>query len=331
MIPIQKLTAGSVDYAGLFPPASLPMSETVANFLGYRRDRSRAMLGRLVVTANRLEELRQAVNALPVEPEDAVDRWQLSVLVPVDAETEYRQLKNCLNQIEIFNKRFSEARPISTLVDSLELKISSGTELAALAGLFPSDFNVFFEIDCVSDPKDAIEALARLRQTSESNSASPNGDAALGGRKFFAKIRSGSVIADQIPTVEQVSRFVTVCARYLLPFKATAGLHHPLRNEYRLTYEADSACGTMHGFINLFVASLFAYEYQLSEQEIAQILQEREPSNFHFEDDRIQWRQFTISLDRIDALRQVSIQSFGSCSFVEPTEELCELFHCQLS
>jgi hypothetical protein len=331
MIAIQKLIANAVDYAGLFPPAALPMSETVSNFASYRRNAGRGMLGRLVVPLNRLQDMRQRIDELPIDSEADGEPWRVSALVPVDAENEFHQLQQALSEIETFNGNYSSDQPISTVVDSIELKFGSSAELSKLTNLIPSNLDSYFEIDCVSDPASAIETLARLRQATDHLSNGNNGGTTGGAGHLFAKIRTGSVIADQIPSVEQVSRFVAACARMFVPFKATAGLHHPIRNEYRLTYEADSSCGTMHGFVNMFVASLCAFEYQLSEQEIAQILQEREAGNFHFEDDRIQWRQFTISVDRIDQLRQQSIQSFGSCSFVEPTEELCELYQCQLS
>jgi hypothetical protein len=55
-----------------------------------------------------------------------------------------------------------------------------------------------------------------------------------------AKIRTGGVTADVIPSVEQIAEFLAACAEANVPFKATAGLHHPLRSVQQLRYEPGS-------------------------------------------------------------------------------------------
>ncbi len=59
-------------------------------------------------------------------------------------------------------------------------------------------------------------------------------------------------------SVERRSRAISRRVRRAkrVAFKATAGLHHPLRGDYALTYATDSARGTMYGFLNLFLASV---------------------------------------------------------------------------
>lgn len=335
MNAIRKLLAGSVDYAGLFPPASLSMNETVANYAHYFSEPAHSMLGRLVVPASRLSELKQAVEAMEanrIELERFLaesDSWRVSALVPANATNDYQDFHQALEDIAEFNQLYSANAKQCLVVDSIEVKVNSANELNTLTEFCRREWDCYFEIDCLSDSTAIIETLARLSNVSVSQNE--NIDNQTNSNRLFAKIRTGSVVANQIPTIEQVSRFIAACARDYVPFKATAGLHHPIRNEYRLTYEPNAECGTMHGYLNMFVATLCAYEYQLNEQEIAKILHEREANNFHFEDDRIQWHHLTISIDRIDELRARSIQSFGSCSFTEPTAELCELYQCSLS
>jgi hypothetical protein len=335
----QKLLAGAVDYAGLFPPAGLTMPETVANYARYRCDPAKAMLGRLVVPSGRLAEVRASVDRLESDliATDA-SPWQLSALVPASPANDYEDFHQALNTIINFNQlnRSGECTPL--LVDSIEVKVNTQNDLQHLAENVPAQLDCYFEIDCQSEPNALIETLARVSSSAVMPVRNVGGNAVAStephrtqGGRLFGKIRTGSVVANQIPGIDRVARFIAACARDYVPFKATAGLHHPIRNEYRLTYEPNSDCGTMHGFLNMFVATLCAFEYQLNELEIAQILNDREAHNFHFEDDRIQWHHLTIGLDRIDTLRIESIQSFGSCSFVEPTTELCELYQCQLS
>ena len=46
-----------VDYAGLYPPASLPLEEAFANFVLYQQAEEAWMLSRFIIPAKRLEEL----------------------------------------------------------------------------------------------------------------------------------------------------------------------------------------------------------------------------------------------------------------------------------
>src|SRR5438477_108730 len=68
-----------------------------------------------------------------------------------------------------------------------------------------------------------------------------------------AKIRTGGVTPEAFPKSAEIVRFVRTCLAANVPFKATAGLHHPIRCFHPLTYDADSPQGTMHGFLNLFL------------------------------------------------------------------------------
>src|SRR5262245_61085166 len=48
---------GVVDYAGLFPPAELPLDQAVGKYARYRQEPESWMLGRFVCPAGRLAEL----------------------------------------------------------------------------------------------------------------------------------------------------------------------------------------------------------------------------------------------------------------------------------
>lgn len=68
------LFEGLFDYAGLFPPAGLPMNLAVRNYCDYQRGPNRRMLNTLVVPANRLQEFSGAANS------HQGCNWRLSVL-----------------------------------------------------------------------------------------------------------------------------------------------------------------------------------------------------------------------------------------------------------
>jgi hypothetical protein len=134
----------------------------------------------------------------------------------------------------------------------------------------------------------------------------------------FAKIRTGGVKPEAIPPVEEVAAFIRACADRRLPFKATAGMHHPVRAHQPLTYEPDAPRGVMHGFLNVFLAAALAWH---GERDIEPVLAETDPSAFRF-DERARWRDRTLDVAQIRDARTNFAHAFGSCSFEEPVRDL---------
>ena len=114
--------------------------------------------------------------------------------------------------------------------------------------------------------------------------------AAVAAAGAKAKLRCGGA---RVPRVEEVAAFFVAARDLELAFKATAGLHHPVRSERE------------HGFLNLLTASARA-SAGAGEAELRAVLAERDPA----------------------ALRGAARQprgrfvSIGSCSFSEPVEDL---------
>jgi hypothetical protein len=142
--------------------------------------------------------------------------------------------------------------------------------------------------------------------------------AGLGGR---AKVRTGGVTEDAFPSTGDLLRFIRGCVRAGIPFKATAGLHHPLRAEYRLTYAPGSPSATMFGFLNLFLTSAFI-RAGMEDDHAARLLEERSPEAFQVTRDGIGWRGHMLDGEALRASRKEGMISFGSCSFTEPLSEL---------
>jgi len=133
-----------------------------------------------------------------------------------------------------------------------------------------------------------------------------------------AKIRTGGLTPDAIPSSKTIADFLRECAQHGVPFKATAGLHHPIRCVRPLTYEPDAPRGTMHGFINVFMAAAILPHAEA-------ILEEDNPNAFHFDDDTASWRGHAVLTDDLARVREEFAISFGSCSFEEPVKDLQEL------
>ena len=219
----QALLANLIDYAGMFPPASLSLEEAVRKYEEYQRGPYAWMLGRFVV---------------PLAQASHVQHLPLSVLGngPYDV---------------IETKEIVEPKERTVYVE--------GVPVAQLAN-------------------------TGLR----------------------AKIRTGGVTPEAFPSAEAIARFIRECRDHHVAFKATAGLHHPLRCVKPLTYEPDAPTGTMHGFLNVFIAAVMPdrAEEVLLDNELA----------------------LNVDLTRDDiAYTRTWAISFGSCSFEEPIADLKEL------
>ena len=79
----------------------------------------------------------------------------------------------------------------------------------------------------------------------------------------------------------------------------------------------------MHGFVNLLVASTFAWR-GAAVAVVRQILDETDRAAFRLGDE-IHWQDRQISAEETIAARCDFIHSFGSCSFVDPVDELQQL------
>jgi hypothetical protein len=116
-------------------------------------------------------------------------------------------------------------------------------------------------------------------------------------------------------------RFIDAAVRARVPFKATAGLHHPLRADYRLTYAPDSARGRMFGFLNVFLTAAWLHAGRDAHNAL-DLLEEGSPAAFQVDDEGIRWRNVQLRLSELRQARQEAIIAFGSCSFTEPIGEL---------
>ena len=296
-MPVPALTtllSGLVDYAGLFPPAALDMPDAVREYIGYRRGAHAWMLGRFVLPVARLGEFEHAAD--PLLPRNPDAAWPLAVLASADpAET--------VKLVGEFNCRRAAAGAGAAVLDTLELKASTPAEIAMVVPRLPTWLVPYVEIPLNEDPAPLVEALARH-----------------GAR---AKMRTGGIAATAFPTAAEVARFIVACTRAVVPFKATAGLHHPLRGDFRFTYEPGSPSGTMFGFLNVFLAAALA-RTGADERDVVALLEERHPAAFTFGEDGVRWRHRLFPPDELQRARDGAI-SFGSCSFREPVDDLTAL------
>ena len=285
---LRSLLRGLIDYAGLFPPAGLAMDAAVRNYDSYIRGEDAWMLGRFVLPAGCLAEYEEAVRDAHIDSH----LWRLSVLATAAD----------VGRVTRFNAdkrdRFGE-------VDVLEVKAANAREIHDTALAYGLGYQLYFETPPEKWPS-MLPATAVAK-----------------GR---AKIRTGGEVASAIPEESRVLEFLRIASERRLAFKATAGLHHPLRAMQRLTYKPDSPTGVMHGFLNVFCAAVLLWHEPDRRQEAAWMLGERDADAITM-DEAMTWHNsgVTLTAQQIEGAREQFCISFGSCSFTEPIEDLRNL------
>ena len=137
--------------------------------------------------------------------------------------------------------------------------------------------------------------------------------------KLGFKLRTGGVVPEAYPTLEQTAYSIIKSINNKLPFKATAGLHHPL------THFNESAEARMYGFLNVFGAGILYQSRKIKPEDVIRIIDDEQPENFVFDDDSFSWNGNKIYSEEISFARKYYMLSFGSCSFEEPKQDLRNL------
>lgn len=292
---VTALTSKLIDYAGLFPPAKLDMPTTLSNYASYLSCDEAWMLGRLIVPAGRLDEF-ELCTASFLPHEERAEPWRISCLTAAAGD---QHLRDDLDRITIFNHEHASVEAGLAMIDVIELRADSAQKIDSALDIIPDELYAFVEMPVDHDPRGLIAALA-------------GGDAG-------AKVRTGGVTADAFPSSTNLARFICACASAHVPFKATAGLHHPLR------HHNDTVAAKMFGFLNVFVGACLVYEQPLDEETLRELLTDEASESFDFTANGLAWHDHTLSITQITDARNHFAVSFGSCSFDEPRDDLRQL------
>jgi len=308
----RALFAEIIDYAGIFPPAALPLEEAFERFVANRQSESGWLLSRFVCPASRLEELEPLVTN--------ADLGHTPILISAlgaggdDPLGFAASIEQDTKSMRAFSNRLADR----TRIDIFEVKLPTQGNVADVVDLcFHNLQDVdqrpprpYFEIPVVGQrPDPALTASAIAAASHEIDPA----------RLAGLKIRCGGLDATAVPTVEAVAAAIKASLETGLSLKATQGLHHPLRGE-------DSSLGTItHGFVNLLAASALAYEHFLVEETIRDIIAEEDPETFHIDAAELRWRDLAVGFTSVVEFRMAAFTSLGSCNFTEPRGDLADL------
>jgi hypothetical protein len=294
---------GLIDDAGLFPPASLGMREALEADAAARASPESWMLGRFIAPASRLTEL------LPVLPPGGAP---LRVSAIVDGA-------NVAHDLERTIACAGEA-PSSVAIDAVELKIPgvpdgdvprtvlcivADIDASGLPAGTPAYLEISFGADWRAHVATTFDAIADARLRSPHDIA--------------VKIRCGGPTADAAPTPEQLAVTIGRLRALGIPFKATAGLHHPVRHHNR------QAGLVMHGFLNVVGVAVLDHALDLDERTRHRMLADHHATNFALDDVAFAWSGLRADESHVAEARRDFVRSFGSCSFSEPVADLIAL------
>ncbi|MBD3161702.1 MAG: hypothetical protein GF346_05545 [Candidatus Eisenbacteria bacterium] len=305
-----------IDYAGLFPPAELPLDTAIENYVKHRSQPESWMLARFIYPARRLDQLAAYANVI----QSRGDPFRFSIILTGDEKPEsfLEALDSDLKEIGGFRQRHGDRVRIEMIEARMPTRLLKGTDpqeigvflkgaAERIRGAGLQDAEVFFES---APPPQIWGATTQEIIQALSIVESP---------RLGYKIRCGGVTATAFPPVEQVARTLVLCREAGVPLKATAGLHHPIR------HDDDSLRTKVHGFLNLFGAALLAHAHGLDEEKLQPILEDEASESFVFDEEGFAWRDLPIETAKIAELRGRAIRSFGSCSFDEPRNDLYQL------
>lgn len=267
-----ELVAGLFDDAAVFPPGNLPLAEAVPAHFHHAAAAHRDLVSHLVVAYKDLQALE---HVLANEAEDRM--LEIAVTVPLhevaaalEAATQIVQVR--LRALEVtLSHRATPAEAMSALRATVACEPQAA---------------IFVEIPRDDRRDEVLNALA--------------------GTGYFAKFRTGGVRAELYPDEAELAGSILAAVEAGVPFKATAGLHHALRN-------TDPATGfEQHGHLNLLAATGKALD-GADTSDLANALADRDGE------------RIAADVRALDpSVRQV-FRCFGTCSIDEPIEELVQL------
>ncbi len=322
---------GLIDYAGLFPPANLPLNEAIDDYIKHLNGENSWMLGRFIIPVSKLNELDQFVSLF-----DEIGPLELAVLGSGgDSNDEYlSKISNDMVKISDYRNRHSGKVRIEVYECKLPSNSPSKKTMKKATDLLNqnklSHYHEFPEL-----PDVGINYSTDEDESSWDEEILPVVSMIAELKGAGIKLRCGGIVKEAFPSVEQIAAMIQTCALIDIPMKCTAGLHHPIRH-FAEEYDA-----YMHGFINAFGAGIFTSNFPNPENSqerfrmfilLSHLIGEQVADNFDFGDKGMIWKMgddrdsiFEFDNDSIRNCRGKNMISYGSCSFQEPMDDLKQL------
>lgn len=294
----RSLLSGLIDYAGLFPPASLELADAASEYLRLRTGPHAWLVGRFICPGSRLRELEDHLESEP---------WRISALLDLPSSSDgwYEGLHDRLDQARVFAERAGPAAEVEIIELALPARVARPDEREIMTEALP---------EILSRSGLEADAFVEIPQQAE---IEPVADLLADGG-LRAKIRCGGPDPEAFPAPARVAAFIAACIDRAIPFKATAGLHHPFRH-------LDPETGFVrHGFLNLVAATILGRAHRVGEEDLASIVADHDQDAFRLDAAGVAWRNLTAGPEQIEAGRSLFV-AYGSCDIDEPIEDLQKL------
>ncbi len=324
---LRELLTNLIDYAGLFPPASLPLDKAYKQFTGYINESDEWILSKFICPAKQLSSLAELIKT----DENNSRPFSISVLGRSGANIEEFIKGTNDDLLQIIN--FSKETENKFHTDAFEVRLPEDLVLEnnpnamyevlnSVSANFKENLNLpvkkFFELTIKSELKNDWKASVNNFASALKRHNEYFGQDENFPRSGF-KLRTGGVEASAFPSPEQIAYVINICYENQVPLKFTAGLHHPIR------HYNESVKTKMHGFLNVFGAGVLLYGNDLIEQDLIDILSDEDAESFKFDGNYFRWKEFKSPIKVIENARKNFVISYGSCSFDEPREDLTTL------
>jgi hypothetical protein len=307
---LRALLAHSIDYAGLFPPASLDLETALRNFASYVRSDDAWMLSTFVLPIAKFADAAWFLSEFNEKYPLRISALGPKTMNETDFSEELKNVAKGIEQLaETGSVRVEQLeKPLPIHFDEKTFaRVNETVGAAASFSLKPSGPGSSLPNFWEAPAADAERAISFLAEQNTKRT-----------RPLGFKLRSGGVTPDAFPTSEEIAHALIASAKHKVPIKFTAGLHHPVRM-FR-----DEVGAKMHGFLNVLGAGVLGIEHQWSEDQTIATLEDEDAAAFAFTPETFRWRDFEIDASAIKKHRAL-ITSFGSCSFDEPREDLRSL------
>ena len=265
------LTAHLCDDAALFPPGNAPMPQAVSAHFDHRRADYADIVGPFVVAAGGLRALATELIGRTIE---------VAITMPSGL--------GCLDEVDAILRDTPGIR-VAAFEIAPEPERSAADFYRALSMRAPNA-DVYVEIPRDQRSDDYLREAA--------------------GSAYAAKFRTGGVTAAAYPDDAELAASIHAAVAAGVRFKATAGLHHAIRNT-----DLDTGF-EQHGFLNVMLATARA-QAGVEPDALAEVLADRDGP-------RVAAALMNLETQRIELLRK-AFHSFGTCSITDPVHELSAL------
>ena len=321
---------GLVDYAGLFPPADLPLDKAINEYFEQLKSDNSAMLSRFIIPISKLNDLDDFIPLF-----SDIGSLRLSVLGGGGkTDDEYlSKIKQNITNINEYRGKHSDKIQIDVIECKMATNSPSKSTMQEATTLLNENELTHYEFTELPDV--GINYSTNEDESSWDEVIVPTVELISKMKGAGVKLRCGGVVKEAFPSVEQVAAMIQTCVLAKAPMKFTAGLHHPIR------HFADEYDEFMHGFINTFGAGIFATTFptpkNLQEKYrmftlLSHMIDDQNAENFSFTNDSMIWKvrddrdtEFEIDTEKIEKVREKGMISYGSCSFQDPIDDLTQL------